>query len=534
MSATELSETDRAASEAVFVFGTIAMERGGVTRTIFARMRLYAAAGVRVRLLLIAHGPQEDEEEAALRQAWGLPDSVEVRYFWREAAPAGGGADVDPLVHAREEPGLTSFSGFEDEDPAVRFYEDGVLVKTKCFASDGRLVRIDRHDGARRVTSREYYDPHGRLVRIDEVNPDTARPELRRMFDRSGQCWLTSWLTKAESARETVRHIPAPVAYDDFGECAARWVDDVLADSVSPVVFSDVRNHDIVLLCLKHPSARTVSVLHNGHTTKPYRAQDPTRPGWLPLLSNIDSLDAVVALTERQRKDIAARYGASNLTVINHPTPPAPELTVRRQPASLAVVARLEPQKRLEHAIRAFAIAAESVPDARFDIYGTGGEAGKLASLVEDLGVADRVRFPGFTDRALEIFSGASATVLSSWFEGFPLVLTEAMGVGTPVISYDLNYGPDEVIRHEVDGLLVGQGDIEGLASAMVRVLGDPDHAATLGERAREVTERFPEWRWERAWLDLLDRLARSGGAPTGALADTATDTAADTAGTRG
>jgi glycosyltransferase involved in cell wall biosynthesis len=104
----------------------------------------------------------------------------------------------------------------------------------------------------------------------------------------------------------------------------------------------------------------------------------------------------------------------------------------------------------------------------------------------------------------LEVFAGAAAAVLSSRFEGLPLVLNEAMGVGTPFIAYDLNYGPAEVIRHEVDGLLVPPGDVRAMSEAMIRILQNPEFAAALGERAREVKERFSIERWSGEWLALF------------------------------
>jgi glycosyltransferase involved in cell wall biosynthesis len=167
-------------------------------------------------------------------------------------------------------------------------------------------------------------------------------------------------------------------------------------------------------------------------------------------------------------------------------------------------VARITRQKKLEDAIRAFSLAAPQVPEARFDIYGLGGERPKLMSLVRNLHMSDRIRFCGFTDRPLEVFAGAAAAVLSSRFEGLPLVLNEAMGVGTPFIAYDLNYGPAEVIRHEVDGLLVPPGDVRAMSEAMIRILQNSEFAAALGERAREVKERFSIERWSGEWLALF------------------------------
>lgn len=507
MNDSELTEA-RSAGEAVFFLRSLALQRGGVTRAVLARMRLYAQAGIKVRLLLTGHGSREGYVESRIRKRWDLPDSVEFHYFWREAAPGGGGAPPDPLSAAELEPGVTSFTEQTAKGKVVRCYSDGLLVKSKHLDEQGRLVRIDHHDRARRPVSREQFDEDDRLVRIDELNPDTGVATLRRWFDRSGECWLTNWVTPHGTATAAVRHRPTPVAYDSFGECVAEWVDQLLADSERPVVYSDQRSQDQALLAMKHPGARKVAVLHNCHTTKPYRAEDATRGTWSPLMTGLDQIDRVVALTHRQRDDIVQRYSGSNLVVINHPTPPAPDIEVEREPGLLVTVTRLEPQKRLDHAIRAFAIAAKKVPDARFDIYGTGSEATKLKLLVRELELTGKVRFRGFTDAPLEKFASATATVLSSWFEGMPLVLNEAMGVGTPFVSYDMNYGPAEVIRHDVDGLLVPVGDIEALADAMVRVLSDPGYAELLGKQARAVTERFSSERWKKEWIGLFDQLA--------------------------
>lgn len=498
---------NRADGEAVFVFRSLGLKRGGVTRAMLARARLYAQEGIGVRLLLTGNVGGEKHIEQELRRKWSLdPERVEIRYFWREAAPGGGGAPAE--LHAADEADMTSFPETTSSGRIVRYYADGLLAKTKRYDEDGVLSLVDRHDSARRVIAREVHDDQGRLVRVDEIDPVKKVATLRRWFDSSGNCWLTNWLTPLGSATRAWQHRPEPRQFDSFGAAVAVWVDEVLADSPSPVVFVDERHQDQVLFNMKHPTARKVCILHNCHTQRPHRAQDPTKPSWVPLLENMDKVDTIVALTQRQREDIAARYGDTNFEVIHHPTPPPPEINVERTPGLLVSITRFDSQKRISHAIRAFAKASEKVPEARFHLYGKGQEAPKLKQLVRQLKVGDKVIFKGFTDRPLEVFASATATVLSSWFEGFPLVLNEAMGVGTPFVTYDVNYGPSEVITDGVDGLLVPVGDIDALADAMVRVLSDPDYAAKLGERARDVAKRYSIERWQSEWLGLYRRLA--------------------------
>lgn len=495
-------------SEAVLILGTIAMRRGGVTRMVLARIRCYAEAGIKVRLLLTGYRADEDHQEAAIREAWSLPDSVEIRYFWRDAAPGGGGAPVDARVSASEEPGLVATTESKSGATTVRFRDEhGLLVTAKRFTPQGRLVRVDRHEPGGPVVTREHFDADGRLVVRDGMDAGGKKPLVRRWYARSGECWLTTWLNGDGRPRQTVRHLPEPIGYHHFGQCVAEWIDRELANSPAPVVFSDTREQDAILLALRHETVRKVSVVHNGHTSQPYRSSDSTKSNYRPLLEHLSGIDTLVVLTERQRRDIAERYGGAELTVINHATPDVPEQAAQRDPNLLVAVARMERQKRLEDAIRGFARAAPKLPHARFDIYGGGSERTELGKLVAELGMTDRIRFRGFTEDALNVLAGATAMVFTSRFEGWGLVISEALAVGTPVVSYDINYGPAELIRHEVDGLLVDPGDLDGLAAALVRVLGDEDYAAKLSERAPEIRERFTTQRWRAEWLGLMKRL---------------------------
>ena len=496
-------------SEAVFFFGSVAVERGGVTRAVLSRMRLFADRGIKIRLLLSAYRFREDSEEVKIRRIYQLPSSVEFRYFWREAVPGGEAGALIRGADSTREPGLTAFPPVPwGVGTIVRFYRDGLLVKNKVFSPDGRLHRIDHIDTSRRTTAREYFHRGNRLVFRDQIDPTTNKPTLRRFFDRSGSCWLTVWLNNAGREGEAVVHTPTPVAYAHFGQLFAQWADEVLADSDEPVIFSDSRACDLAALSVRHPAARRVAVLHNCHTQKPYRSSDPTRSTWKVIAEDIDAFDAVVTLTHRQRDDLVKRYGVSNLTVINHPARAVATKPTSRPSARLIAIARLEHQKRLDHAIRAFGIAAERVPGARFDIYGSGANAAELRALVVELGLADKVAFKGFTSKPLEEFASSQATILSSWYEGLPLVLTEAMGVGTPFVAYDINYGPAEVIRDGIDGILVPPGDVNAMGAALAKILGDHEYARALGERAREVGTRFSERRWASEWMSLYMSLA--------------------------
>jgi glycosyltransferase involved in cell wall biosynthesis len=101
------------------------------------------------------------------------------------------------------------------------------------------------------------------------------------------------------------------------------------------------------------------------------------------------------------------------------------------------------------------------------------------------------VTLAGATRQPAAALARSEIFVLSSRIEGFPNVLIEAMALGRPVVAFDCTFGPAEIVRDGVDGLLVPVGDVDALAAAIVRLLGEPDTRAALGRRAVEVRERF-------------------------------------------
>lgn len=150
-------------------------------------------------------------------------------------------------------------------------------------------------------------------------------------------------------------------------------------------------------------------------------------------------------------------------------------------------VGRLHRQKDFPTLIRAFAIARKE-RDLRLAIVGEGGEHKRLEALCHQLGVQDDVLMPGFVDNPYAWMSHASLFVLSSAWEGFALVLLEALASGCPVISTDCPNGPREILQDSTYGTLVPIGDPEAMAEAMLATLAAPPDAVRLHARAAEFS----------------------------------------------
>ncbi|MEV4096411.1 glycosyltransferase family 4 protein [Streptosporangium saharense] len=219
-------------------------------------------------------------------------------------------------------------------------------------------------------------------------------------------------------------------------------------------------------------------------------------------------LDAVATLTGTDRKDYQALLPDTPVVRI----PNAIHLLGRapsRQDERLVVAAgRLVPQKGFDLLVPAFAQVVRHRPDWRLRLYGTGPRKAALRALVREHRIGDNVTLMGRSDRLDRELAQASVYVLSSRFEGLPMVMIEAMAHALPVVAFDCPTGPRDVLTPGIDGLLVPPGDVDALAGGLLRLIGDRELRLRMGAAAvRTAMDYSPEVvtpMWERLFAELL------------------------------
>jgi glycosyltransferase involved in cell wall biosynthesis len=177
--------------------------------------------------------------------------------------------------------------------------------------------------------------------------------------------------------------------------------------------------------------------------------------------------------------------------VIPNPVDLAPATSRGPGAGRLVAVGRLVDQKGFDLLLGAFARIAPDHPDWKLTIWGEGEERAPLEALCARLGLAGRVRLPGLTERPGEWVEDADIFVLSSRYESFGNVITEAMAAALPVIAFDCPWGPGDIVRDGQDGLLVPPEDMGALAAAIRRLILDADLRRRLGEAAAGNVRRF-------------------------------------------
>lgn len=286
-----------------------------------------------------------------------------------------------------------------------------------------------------------------------------------------------------------------------------RWLKDLTVDDDETFLFVDSRFLLPLIVPLEDPTIRAIYVLHNCHVPAPRRWDTPSRPAYRGACAKIEDVDAFVTLTDRQRADIELRWGRRNNTAVvanpvERPNEPVP--SVPRSPHRVVLIARLEKQKRIADAITTMELVVAEIPDARLDIYGSGSRMEELQELIERRGLSRSVSLCGYDPDAPRALWSASAFLLTSEFEGYPLVVMESMSRGCPVVSYDVPYGPREQISDGVDGFLVSDGDTAAAAERVVSLLSSPELVERLGTAGRAKARLHEQDAFLADWASVL------------------------------
>jgi len=222
------------------------------------------------------------------------------------------------------------------------------------------------------------------------------------------------------------------------------------------------------------------------------------------LLPFAPAAEAVVALTHRQASDLQEDLPGLEVHVIPNMIDQVPtDLVGQRDPLRVVQLGRLDSVKRVDHAMRAVGIAAGVVPGLHLDVYGRGPELEHLIELRHELGLDQVVSFPGFTDDPIEVLAGAAASIMTSRREGFGLAVAESLAAGTPVVTYDVDYGPAELVEDGVNGRVVEDGSVEHLAAALVEVVADAEVWHRMSRAAPKAAERLRPDVVAAQWLAL-------------------------------
>lgn len=217
------------------------------------------------------------------------------------------------------------------------------------------------------------------------------------------------------------------------------------------------------------------------------------------------SFDRFVVLTEEDRRYWGWTDGISVIPNAALPMPLKSDCTARR----VIAVGRLDYQKSFDRLIQAWELVKKNKISEgwHLDIFGQGEWRGMLEEMIRTKGLADSAKVNAPTDNIAAEYAFSSILAMTSHYEGFPMVMIEAMSAGLPVVTFDYKCGPRDIITHHTNGLIVPDGDVRAFADALLRLMADDNLRKQMGRAATAVIDRYSEERVMRQWTDLFEKI---------------------------
>lgn len=218
--------------------------------------------------------------------------------------------------------------------------------------------------------------------------------------------------------------------------------------------------------------------------------------------------DAVITLTERDKGYwLQGTKHKSQITAIANPCPfPVQNYVKEENTKVVLAVGRLTNIKGFDMLLEAWIQVAEVMPDWTLKIVGEGEDRAKLTNFIKTNKLNNSVELVGNTDDISQYYEEAEIYCLSSRFEGFPMVLLETLAFGLPVVSFDCDTGPAEVLE-DTGAILVPQNDISLLALLLVDLMKDNEQRKIISARSKQKAETYQPENIISQWVSLIQNL---------------------------
>lgn len=391
------------------------------------------------------------------------------------------------------------------------YYNDKAVIQAHLY--DGRLYYVDFLDQYGFTVKRqfffnnhvdytEYFDDQAHLMIREFVNNEN-NPVIRQYFCQSNQNKPMLTLTELRVGDDTLR-------FNKIAEFQGYFLDKIANEDKSAVFYCDRCTQ--VLPAFKHMEQIVPSyvVFHSALTPSGY-LDDQVYTVYQPVteLTNNGKLQGVISSTKHEAQDAEQALKVKHsyaipVTFIDNQN----EIDFgARIPGKIIAVARVDAIKQLGHLIQAVIDLKNKYPELDLSIYGNNtdeNENQKLQKLVSDNQAEDYIHFCGFAQDLDEVYNSAQLEVLTSKNEGFAMALLEAQAHGCPALSYDINYGPADIIADGVSGKLIKANDQIALRDAIAELISNPKLMAEYSQGAYQNSQKFDFNHLRNTWYNFL------------------------------
>ncbi|GLB46320.1 glycosyl transferase family 1 [Philodulcilactobacillus myokoensis] len=429
---------------------------------------------------------------------------------------------VDNLTY-NEEPNHNRYIVFHDKAIVgrVNYFAKNIsdqkqVSSVELFDGFGNLYRVDFYDLRGFKSMVQWYTPDNKIATEVWYSID-GKPVVESYYRKNalGKMQKSGWKTISDEG--TVR------THSGMNELVLQFLNEVNDKYFSkkhPNIFIMDRSDTVedILPLLRKP-AYNVLHLHNSHAGN---AQKPNtsimNDNYEYSLINGDRYDAIISATHKQTHDVKYRFDPK-CDLYTIPVGVIPDAKFKqkripmsdRDPYSIVATARIAPEKQFDQVIRAMGYAKKQVPKIHLDLYGYVDHSHhdtamkRIKKAEKDTGLTDQVHIHGYTQDVADVQRKAQLYGLASVMEGFNLAMMEAQSEGDVGVTYDVNYGPNELVQNNQNGYVVKYGDEKALGAKMAYLFTHPKELQKMSDQAYELSNRYSEKNVWKDWKKLLD-----------------------------
>ncbi|WP_407454501.1 glycosyltransferase [Methanobrevibacter sp.] len=473
-----------------FVFKDLLIQPGGTGVAVITRANKLVERGYNINLISINEIQDYDEIRKYFYDVQNISERINFinmfEYYCKKntsspeiATHSMDGSDY--LIKEIENPDSSvTYEYYDKSDSSQK-------VMSELYVKGALALRIDN-----RNSKREYFTPDG----------------FNYLVIIKNKCYLNN------------RQTGTTIEFGSYSEFLGYFLDEYCRTSTEKpfIIFDNTFNGYHIRHVDSHETMKIASIHGNPYyrSGKPEINSERTVNKNITHFQSINDYRSFVVLTDSMKEDLTNDTNYRNFVAIPNLISEdkfdyeAPEKDFNK----ISIFTRISHGKNLSDCLKAFKIVCDKRSDAKLNIYGRAdkSEIEKLTLLAKELEIDGNVNFEGFISDVDGEMRSSLCTLMSSYYEGFPMAILESMANSTPVITYDTNYGPRDMISNGVDGIVVDFGDYEAMADHILDFIDNPQKAVDMGLKAKQnIKDNYSSEIVCNKWEDLfIDTYARS------------------------
>lgn len=390
-------------------------------------------------------------------------------------------------------------------------------TRIKIVTDKDEIWYIDYYDKWGFMDRRDFYEAN--VLSYSEYFDDNAKLNSRIYYDSSGQAVITCRYHGDANSQPVLslimlNHGGKHHQFDDLDQLMAYFLDCLSLTDNDPRFYSDREDIALPPFKLMKQSAKRYVILHSVFTTN--AKPDGDLYPYIKMIQQMpDKLTGIISSTTAEAKDVQFRLPEIKSFAVPVSYIPNGQFNKqldfnKRIPGQLIAVARVTKIKQLDQIINIALKLHQKLPNVDLKIYGyedsTSNPAtvSHLHQMVSANHAEDYIHFCGYVQDLTQIYEQADILALTSEFEGFSMAVLEALEHGCPVVSYDINYGPSEMIKDGINGKLIAPNDVESMYNVILRLLSNQELLRTYSQLTMEPLRKFSDDEVKQNWLKVI------------------------------